>query len=121
MTRAPLGSLNSVGGVATEVRAILLLSCNMEHDNKENIPPFSTMKMMQKQIKGQSSATCILKRRFRRPLRDITHLFNHQNSAALIEFQSNFSSGINMKKRKAAEEVDSIHKSCSKILRKEFR
>ncbi|GAA0157250.1 hypothetical protein LIER_14557 [Lithospermum erythrorhizon] len=94
---------------------------HFEHDNKENIPPFSSKNMKQEQVKGQSSAACIVKRKFRRPLRDITHLFNQpnlQNPAAFTDIQLNLTS---LRKRKAADEVDSMHKSCSKILRKEFR
>ncbi|TXG47528.1 hypothetical protein EZV62_026822 [Acer yangbiense] len=54
--------------------AVLSLS---ENDNKENIPPF-TSKQSAKCLPAPSSSTTYKRRRVRRPLQDITNLFNSQ-------------------------------------------
>ncbi|KAL1560630.1 hypothetical protein AAHA92_10820 [Salvia divinorum] len=72
-----------------------------EHDNKENIPPFSTLK---KPGPNEEKGKCALVKKTtkgsRRPLSDVTKLW-----------------GLDSKLQSPVEE----QRSCSKILRREFR
>lgn len=100
----------------------------LENDNKENIPPFlSTNKSGPDTQKAQ--CTLVKINEARRPLRDITHLYSYraaaqsggaefrdfklQSSVLICGFSSN-------RKRKLVDD-SSEHRSCSKILRREFR
>ncbi|OIT21318.1 hypothetical protein A4A49_34624 [Nicotiana attenuata] len=95
--------------------------------NKENIPPCSAEKVSSDCSKLKSCKRNV-KRSFRRPLTDITHLFNspvQPSSIAFRRFQRSVSISnkvIVCGKRKAADEnIDSVQKYNSKILRRDFR
>lgn len=113
----------------------ITISKLFEHDgNKENMSiPSSFTKEANVPILEKAKKTLpIVKKRFRRPLQDITHLFI--NSQPLVQLSSaaflteSFLSPVaaaatNCRKRKADgdDEIDSTKKNASKILRKEFR
>ncbi|GFS34759.1 hypothetical protein Acr_00g0035810 [Actinidia rufa] len=73
------------------------------------------------------SCTKNAKRRLRRPLRDITHLFNspiQSASAPITQLHLSFpvpALASNLRKRKATDEIDSTQLANSKSLRKNFR
>ncbi|KAL3509239.1 hypothetical protein ACH5RR_028640 [Cinchona calisaya] len=110
-----------------------------EHDDdKENyniiIPFVSTKEISNAPILEKAKiAVPIVNRRFRRPLQDITHLFITTNSLppllqlSDLGFYSPLNStlaAVNSRKRKISdgnEFDDSVMKTASKILRKEFR
>ncbi|KAH7861956.1 hypothetical protein Vadar_033014 [Vaccinium darrowii] len=75
----------------------------------------------------QTCSTKNAKRRLRKPLRDITHLFNSQtqsDSARDTDFQLLSpvpELALNLRKRKAIDEIDSAHQLKSKSLRIHFR
>ncbi|WMV39309.1 hypothetical protein MTR67_032694 [Solanum verrucosum] len=92
-----------------------VLAIITEFDNKENISPFSVQKLT-----PNSSKLKFCKRKFRRPLKDIT------NSVAFARFQrsDSFSSQeiVRRKRKEIDENVDSLQKQhCSKMLRTYFR
>nr|GMD33387.1 hypothetical protein DM860_014699 [Ipomoea batatas] len=73
----------------------------VEHDNKENIPPLSAEKFIPK-----PSKTKLFKKRIpRRPLRDITHLFNTpiQSNSPVSSPLLPSAASSNTRKRKLAE------------------
>ncbi|CAK9133279.1 unnamed protein product [Ilex paraguariensis] len=98
-----------------------------KHDNKENmnILPFTAKQIDPVPSNLQSSSNNV-KKRFRRPLRDITHLFKPpfpSTSAPFTDFQlSSAVSGrtLDCRKRKAANDNDSMQESRSKLLRMGF-
>ncbi|KAM7498018.1 hypothetical protein LguiA_022432 [Lonicera macranthoides] len=102
-----------------------------ENDNKENFPPIFSSILTNPSPSIPQSSIKSAKRRFRKPLRDITNLFNSQNStvsASLFtqlqqpkSFDKDSASGFNSRKRKAVEEIDSSDIAASKLLRKHFR
>ena len=106
------------------------ISC-CEHDNKENIPPSSVVEPNPVLQESKLSSIGIkVKRRFRRPLRDITNLFivgqsAQSGSAAFSDcglHSLSSSAALICRKRKAADDdIDLKQNTCSKILRKEFR
>ncbi|KAK1401087.1 hypothetical protein POM88_000692 [Heracleum sosnowskyi] len=102
------------------------------NDNKENIPPSTLFLSIQcnnvPDLVSCSSFKSVSKkkRKLRKPLRDITHLFNNQISAPIAHFQNLdatpvvqiSASAVNFRKRKAD---DSRHDTVSKSLRMNFR
>ncbi|KAI3457159.1 hypothetical protein Pfo_013822 [Paulownia fortunei] len=97
-----------------------------EHDNKENIPPFFSPNEPSPDT-SKVECTLVKNKEARRPLRDITHLHKaapQSGQAAFRDFRLpssvlvyGFSSN---RKRKLADD-SSEHRSCSKILRRQFR
>ncbi|KAF7141955.1 hypothetical protein RHSIM_Rhsim06G0133600 [Rhododendron simsii] len=98
-----------------------------QHNNKENIPPFAQNQIHPAPPVVQTCSAKNAKRRLRRPLRDITHLFDSQiqsDSARETGFQlpSPVSApALNFRKRKAIDDIDSMHQMNSKSLRMNFR
>ncbi|KAM7503359.1 hypothetical protein LguiB_002263 [Lonicera macranthoides] len=98
-------------------------------NDKENNPPFFSSFRTNPVPSIPQSSIKIVKRRFRKPLRDITNLFNSPISASLFTqlqlpncSDSDLASGFNYRKRKAVEEIiDSTDKAVTKSLRKLFR
>lgn len=99
------------------------------NENKENIPPLALFLATQSSTNPDfvfcSSVKFMLKkkRKLRKPLRDITHLFNNQVLAPITHFQNLpaeqiSASAFNLRKRKAN---DSIQKTVSKSLRMNYR
>ncbi|KAK1401095.1 hypothetical protein POM88_000700 [Heracleum sosnowskyi] len=102
------------------------------NDNKENIPPSTLFLSIQcnnvPDLVSCSSFKSVSKkkRKLRKPLRDITHLFNNQISGPIAHFQNLdatpvvqiSASAVNIRKRKAD---DSRHETVSKSLRMNFR
>ncbi|KAK4342298.1 hypothetical protein RND71_038114 [Anisodus tanguticus] len=95
--------------------------------NKENIPPSYSEKFPPHSLKLKFCSRNV-KRKFRRPLRDITHLFNSPvklNSAVFTRLQGSVylsSQAIVRGKRRVVDEnIDSLQKHSSKILRRDFR
>lgn len=101
-------------------------------DNKENIPPSSVKEADPVLQESEFSCSDVkLKRRFRRPLRDITNLFFFDKPTQLMgsaessgfglkSLPSSSSSSALCRKRKTTED-DFDLKQKSKILRKDFR
>ncbi|KAL1560628.1 hypothetical protein AAHA92_10818 [Salvia divinorum] len=99
-----------------EVKSISAL----EHDNKENIPPFSTLK---KPGPNEENPKCTLVKKMkwiRKPLRDVTNFYRASELRGLQSpvLVSVFSSSG---KRKLVEDDDEERRSCSKILRRKYR
>ena len=101
----------------------------LEHDNKENIPPFSSSK---KPGPNEEKPKCNLVKRkkkwIRRPLRDVTNFYRATELWGLDpEVQSPVSVSVfpSSRKRKAVDDDDDDddedQRICSKILRREFR
>lgn len=112
----------------------LSLSVKMEvtsycqHNNKENIPPFAQNQIYPAPPVVQTCSPKNAKRRLmRRPLRDITHLFNSQtksDSARDTGFQLHSpvpAPALYLRKRKAVYDIDSVNQMNSKSLRMNFR
>ncbi|KAF5948258.1 hypothetical protein HYC85_014215 [Camellia sinensis] len=99
-------------------------------ENKETIPPFSDNITNPVPSIGQSS-TYNAQKRFRKPLKDITHLFNPglQSTSALYTVFSELpfpavraaAPPFNLRKRKAIDDIDLVQQANSKSLRKNFR
>nr|GMD35048.1 hypothetical protein DM860_014699 [Ipomoea batatas] len=95
----------------------------VEHDNKENIPPLSAENFIPKPSKTKLSKKRIL----RRPLRDITHLFNTpiQSNSPVSSPLLPPAASSNTRKRKLAEtsenDCEFLPQSSSKVLRMHFR
>lgn len=98
--------------------------------NKENIPPSSVEKVMNPNCLEVKCCTRNRKRKFRRPLRDITKFLNlpvqfTASSVAFTIFQIfdslSYQGIVNRKRKSADENVDSVQKHCSKMLRRDFR
>ncbi|KAM3301908.1 hypothetical protein P3S67_016410 [Capsicum chacoense] len=96
----------------------------------ENIPPSSVEKVMNPNCLEVKCCTRNMKRKFRRPLRDITNFFNSSvelsaPSVAFTRFQRfdslSYQGIVNRKRKSADENVDSVQKHCSKMLRRDFR
>ncbi|XAR72567.1 hypothetical protein NMG60_11019253 [Bertholletia excelsa] len=85
------------------------------HDDKENVSPSASA--AKPSAGNGSSAKC--KRRLRKPLRDITHLFVSVSQTHPTPNPSPISS---LGKRKAAESFDSVQQAnSSRLLRMNFR
>ncbi|KAL6321859.1 hypothetical protein AAG906_035560 [Vitis piasezkii] len=78
-----------------------------EGKNKENIPPFSS-KQTHPVLGITPSATKTIRRKFRKPLADITNLFNSVCAPS-------------SRKRKAAGDTDPMQSTLFKALRRDFR
>ncbi|KAG5545159.1 hypothetical protein RHGRI_017586 [Rhododendron griersonianum] len=102
-------------------------SSSCQHNNKENIPPFAQNQIHSAPPVVQTCSAKNAKRRLRRPLRDITHLFNSQIQSNLAQdtgFQLPSpvpAPALNFRKRKAIDDIDSMHQMNSKSLRMNFR
>lgn len=93
----------------------------MEHENKENIPPFF---MSKKPVPNGEDSKCALVKRIngrRRPLRDVTGFYR-----AVERFESRLPLSVSVTdfssswKRKAVDD-GAEERPCSKILRREYR
>ncbi|KAH6763783.1 hypothetical protein C2S51_015032 [Perilla frutescens var. frutescens] len=97
----------------------------MEHDNKENIPPFSLSKKPGPNIK-KGKCTLVKMNECRRPLTDVTNLHRAAGRVHFREFRqpssfSVYSLSSNRKRKLVDDGAEQEHRSCSKILRKEYR
>ncbi|KAH6775079.1 hypothetical protein C2S52_012640 [Perilla frutescens var. hirtella] len=97
----------------------------LEHVNKENIPPLS---LSNKPGPNNKKAKCTLVKinEARKPLRDISHLYKAANRAHLRGFRPPSSisvCGLTSKRKRKLEDdgAEQEQQSCSKILRKEYR
>ncbi|KAH6796327.1 hypothetical protein C2S51_037313 [Perilla frutescens var. frutescens] len=97
----------------------------MQHDNKENIPPFSLSNKPGPSTK-KCKCTLVKMNECRRPLRDVTNIYRAAGRADFREFRQpssvlvcSFSS--NRKRKLVDDGAEQEHRSCSKILRKEYR
>ncbi|KAH7850498.1 hypothetical protein Vadar_033953 [Vaccinium darrowii] len=103
------------------------VTSSWQHNNKENITPFAEFQIDPVPPMVQTCSRKNANRRLRRPLRDITHLFNSQiqsDSARGADFQPLCpvpAPALNLRKRKAIDEIDSVHQMKSKSLRMNFR
>ncbi|RVW46769.1 hypothetical protein CK203_084500 [Vitis vinifera] len=97
-----------------------------ERGNKENIPPFSS-KQTHPVLGITPSSTKTFRRRFRKPLADITNLFNSSpQSASASHSGSHLPPSVsvcapNSRKRKAVGDTDSMQCTLFKTLRRDFR
>lgn len=89
----------------------------LEHDNKENIPPFLQWK---KPGPNKKKVECALNES-RRPLRDVTNVYIAATRPPLPSSLSLSGFSSNRKPRLVGEGDDVAHKSCSIVLRKGFR
>ncbi|CAO2837094.1 unnamed protein product [Amaranthus hypochondriacus] len=97
-----------------------------KQDNKENIAPFSSSKQFTNPVlQFHSKSFKCRKISSRKPLQDITHLFDSSlllevsRSEALITYTS--VSELNLRRRKSAIDVHSKNKAISKSIRMNFR
>ncbi|KAJ9686195.1 hypothetical protein PVL29_015205 [Vitis rotundifolia] len=97
-----------------------------ECKNKENIPPFSSGQT--DPVLGTTPfSTKTIRRRFRKPLADITNLYNsspQSASASHCDSQLPHSVSVsapNSRKRKAVDDTDSMQCTLFKTLRRNFR
>ncbi|GMG98544.1 hypothetical protein Nepgr_000384 [Nepenthes gracilis] len=92
------------------------VALSFDHENKENIPPFSS-----KQSNAVHYPSKSLKCRTREPLRDITHLFiSSPRSVSLFPF-TRFELESSCRKRKAIGGSGTKHSANCKSLRNHFR
>ncbi|MCD7459238.1 hypothetical protein HAX54_040367 [Datura stramonium] len=101
---------------------VLDISLCENGSNKENIPPFCSAEKVTPDYLKVKFCTKKLKRNFRRPLRDITYLFDLPVQPGTIAFRR-FQRPVSVcgKRKSADENVDSLQKHKSKILRRDFR
>ena len=97
-----------------------------EGKNKENIPPFSS-KQTHPVLGITPSATKTIRRKFRKPLADITNLFNCSPQSASASHDgpqlppSVAVCAPSSRKRKAAGDTDPMQSTLFKALRRDFR
>ncbi|KAJ9678973.1 hypothetical protein PVL29_021018 [Vitis rotundifolia] len=99
-----------------------------EGKNKENIPPFSS-KQTHPVLGITPSSTKTIRRKFRKPLADITNPFNPSPQSASASASHDGSQlppsvavcAPSSRKRKAAGDTDSMQSTLFKALRRDFR
>lgn len=98
----------------------------LEHDNKENIPPLpSQSKKLGPIKKNGKRKVAVKKREWRSPLRDITNLYmvsdRMESSAPSLSVYSCLGKRKLDQDEILGAEHEHEHEHCSKILRKEYR
>ncbi|KAG6661595.1 hypothetical protein I3843_03G178900 [Carya illinoinensis] len=97
------------------------------HKNTENTPPLIPSKHTSPVPVNSQSLKKSSKRRTRRPLADITHLFNYSAPLSVNQERDTLPPSIpsvcasNSRKRKAMEEVNPVQLASSRSLRLGFR